>query len=169
MIRSIAKAGAVIVAFLVVADVAEHISRMISGTPTNELGILLHKSVDAQELAARLGSKVGCSLLTAHSEWILFVYLPIAAIAASFAARALRVSNGLAIGIVSTLFVLRLVLMVVASRAMLDLVSISGCVKLGAGVSPMLGIVALLLSILLSAGVLYIRCCGNRTGAYISE
>ena len=160
MMKTVVKVAVIVVTFIVAANAAEHIAALVSGTPTNELNVLMRKATAAKELAANLGSAAGCRLLTAHSEWIVFVYLPVASIAASLAARALRVGTRLALGVILILVVSRIVLMSAVSWVYADLASVCGSSFPGAGVSLIEAAIAFFLCILLTGAVLLF---GHRT------
>lgn len=130
--KTIANVAVTAITFIIAAGLTEELARVIPGTPANDFSALIRKATTAQELAAILSSAEGCRLLTVHSEWILFAYLPVASVATSIVGRALRMSSWLLLGVVSILALSRIVIMWVAGQLMQT--------SLGSVVLPCLGL-----------------------------
>lgn len=126
------------------------------------------RATTAQELAAILSSAEGCRLLTVHSEWILFAYLPVASVATSIVGRALRMSSWLLLGVVSILALSRIVIMWVAGQVNADLAGVCGFAMSGAGASLLEAIIGFILCVLLAGTVILVR-RGPRAATSVSR
>lgn len=85
--KSLFQVIVLVVVFVISSGAAQYIGEIIPGTPTQRLDTFLENSSGGVTMLDKLDSEIGRRLATAHCNWILLVYWPIACVVTSVLAR----------------------------------------------------------------------------------
>ena len=147
----------IVLVFVVAEEATSRVSTLIPHTPSAKMEHLLEGTSEdgVANVAEQLSAPEAQRIMTAHSNWILLVILPIASLIAAIASRALQVRAPVAFIATAALVLVRIVLMSISTRAFMDVSAIFGVPPTSAGSPAYVALISLILC--LSAVVLVVR------------
>lgn len=88
----ILKIGLMLLVFIAADSLVRYLAEVIPGTPTHNLGNLTDGQESVSARLAALNSSEGIVLLRQHNNWIVLIFLPVAAVCSAFSGRFMKVA-----------------------------------------------------------------------------